>query len=71
VPDSARHIGVSESEIRAYFKAIRRTLDASDLAGQAKFLSEYNRYFNDNAVCSYWAAPEQGVRPLTKNSAFG
>lgn len=66
VPDSARHIGVSESEISAYFKVIRRTLDASDLAGQAKFLSEYNRYFNDNAVCSYWAAPEQGVRSHTK-----
>ena len=71
VPDAARHIGVSRSEITAYFKVIRRTLNASDLAGQAKFLSEYNRHFGDRATCSYWAAPDSGIRPVTKKSAFG
>ena len=71
VPEAARRIGVSESEITAYFRLIRRTLDASDLAGQAKFLSEYDRHFGDDAVCSYWTDPESEIRPVTKKHAFG
>jgi predicted solute-binding protein len=71
VPEAARRIGASESEITTYFKLIRRTLDASDLAGQAKFLSEYDRHFGDDAVCSYWAAPDSEIWPVTKKQAFG
>jgi predicted solute-binding protein len=71
VAESARQVGVSESEIKTYFNVIRRTLDSSDLAGQEKFLREYNRYFADDAACSYWAVPESGARPVTQKSAFG
>jgi len=71
VPEAARRIGVTASEIRAYFQVIRRTLDETDLAGQAKFLSEYDRHFGDDAVCSYWAAPDSEFRPVTKNRVFG
>ena len=71
VADSAHQIGVSESEINAYFGVIRRTLDSSDLAGQEKFLSEYDRYFTNDAACSYWAGPDAGFGPAKLESAFG
>jgi hypothetical protein len=71
VADSAHQIGVSESEINAYFGVIRRTLDSSDLAGQEKFLREYDRYFTNDSACSYWAGPDAGFGPALQESAFG
>ena len=69
VPESARRLGISETEIEAYFKVIRRTLDASDLVGQAKFLDEYERHFGDGTACSYWAAPDSETGPFQENRA--
>ncbi len=71
VPESARRIGVSASEISAYFQVIRRTLDASDLSGQSKFLSEYKRYFDDDAACSYWAEIDSEVLPAANANILG
>lgn len=70
VPESARRIGVSASETTAYFKVIRRTLDASDLAGQSKFLSEYERHFSDNTVCSYWSDADSRIRPVMEKASL-
>jgi len=44
IPPSAARLGVSESYIRKYFKVIRRVLDETDMAGQAAFFSELERF---------------------------
>ena len=71
VPEAARRIGVSEAEITAYFKVIRRTLDQSDLDGQDRFLKEYGRYFGDESACSYWDTPGSELGPVMKGRAAG
>lgn len=64
VAESAHRLGLAETDIMAYFNVIRRTLDASDLAGQAKFLDEYERHFGDDTACSYWAIPGSETGPF-------
>ena len=71
VPEAARRIGVSDAEITAYFRVIRRTLDQSDLAGQDRFLEEYDRYFGDDSACSYWDSPVSELGPVMKGRAAG
>ncbi|CAB5142326.1 hypothetical protein D3OALGB2SA_4301 [Olavius algarvensis associated proteobacterium Delta 3] len=44
VPPSAAQLGVPEHYIREYFRVIRRVLDKTDLAGQAAFFSELERF---------------------------
>ena len=51
VPEAARRLGLSEEDIRLYFRVIRRSLDQSDMAGQARFLSEFEKHFTDTVGC--------------------
>jgi len=44
VSPSAAQLGVTEEYIREYFRVIRRVLDDTDLAGQAAFFSELERF---------------------------
>ncbi len=57
IPGAARRLGFSEEDVRIYFRVIRRTLDRSDLAGQARFLSEFAKHFSDTAGCPPPAPP--------------
>jgi predicted solute-binding protein len=60
VPGAARCLGLSEGDIRLYFRVIRRSLDQSDMAGQALFLSEFEKYFSDTVDCPL-ASPDTPV----------
>jgi predicted solute-binding protein len=51
VPGAARRLGLSEQDIRLYFRLIRRSLDRSDMAGQDRFLNEFEKHFTDTAGC--------------------
>jgi predicted solute-binding protein len=51
VPEAARRLGLSEEDIRLYFRVIRRSLDQSDMDGQALFLSEFEKYFSESVGC--------------------
>jgi len=44
VSPSAARLGVTEDYVREYFRAIRRVLDDADLAGQAAFFAELERF---------------------------
>jgi chorismate dehydratase len=52
VPGAARRLGLSEQDIRLYFRVIRRSLDQSDMAGQSRFLSEFDKHFSDTVGCT-------------------
>lgn len=67
VSKAARRLKLSDAEIAAYFQVIRRTLDASDMAGQERFQSEYQKHFAaDEKSCGPladpWEQPSDGAR---------
>ena len=50
-PGTARRLGLSEQDIRLYFRVIRRSLDQSDMDGQDRFMSEFEKHFTDTVGC--------------------
>lgn len=50
VANAARSLNLEPQTLRTYFQVLRRCLDETDLAGQARFLEECSRYSLTGAV---------------------
>jgi predicted solute-binding protein len=58
VPAAAEKLNLEPQTIRTYFRVLRRCLDETDLAGQARFLEECRRYTLTAAVA--WRTAKTG-----------